>query len=131
MSHEDDEQFNQVGEHIGISTKGINNINDIKDNNYLLKDFKLQPSDAGKFTNLSWRLLGRYIANNNYLERVDLVRCSISDEKMASLFYELTYSSSLTHLHLCHNSFGVDGLRSMVPFLNDTNLLYLNFFNNN
>jgi len=51
---------------------------------------------------------------------------------MTSLFSELTYSTSLKQLHLCGNTFGINGVRSMVPFLrNAANLSTLHFNSNN
>jgi len=139
---EDDEQFNQAfGEHTGIFDHCRYKIACIKNNKatYInrfnnsepLDKFKLFFDNADCFTNLSWRLLGRYIANNTHLARVDLIQCGITDEKMASLFYELTYSSTLKHLDLSGNSFGTEGVRNMVPFLNDTNLSRLTLNGNN
>jgi len=128
----EDEQHQQAfGEHTGLCREARDCINGIKNNHYGVNELKISSSDAEKFTDLAWRLLGRYIANNSHLEKVFLIRCGITDEKMASLFYELTYSSSLKDLYLCHNNFGIDGVRSMIPFLNDTNLSHLNFFHNN
>ena len=128
----EDEQHQQAfGEHTHICQEVRDCINGIKNNHPDVNDIKIRSSDAEKFTDLSWRLLGRYIANNSHLEKVILIRCDLTDETMASLFCELTYSSSLKDLYLCRNSFGIDGLRSMIPFLTDTNLSHLNFFKNN
>jgi len=117
---EDDEQFNQAfGEHTGISTKGINYINRIRQL-FRVKEFSLYRSDADRFTDLAWRLLGRYIANSNHLEKITLSRCGITDEKMASLFSELTHCTSLKQLDLSGNSFGINGVRSIIPLLHNS-----------
>jgi len=51
---------------------------------------------------------------------------------MASLFYELTHSTSLINLNLSVNSFGIEGVRSMIPFLqNSPNLSTLFMGGNN
>jgi hypothetical protein len=129
---DEDEQFNQVfGEHTGISIKGINDINDIR-RLRRVKEFYLQAWNARKFTDLAWRFLGRYIANNSHLTRVNLSKCDLTDQQMASLFSELTHSNSLKQLDLDDNVFGIEGLRSMAPFLrNSPNLSVLPFYNNN
>ena len=125
----DDEQFNEAfGEHTGISQRCRDCINDIRQIRRI-KDFSLHNED--RFMDLSWRLLGRYISNNSHLEKVVLINCGITDEKMASFFYELTYSTSLKELYLCGNSFGIEGVQSMIPFLTDTNLSYINLARNN
>ena len=71
---EDDEQFNQsFGEHTGISKVLRNYINDARQlSSPRAKSFSLYHYDTRRFTNQAWRLLGRYIANNNRLEKVDL-----------------------------------------------------------
>jgi len=128
----EDDQFNQAfGKHTRISLSSRKYINDMRQLARRVKDFTLKRSDADRFTDQAWRLLGRYIANNTHLEKITLNDCGISNEKMASLFYELTYSTSLRQLDLSVNSFGMDGLRSMVPLLNDTNLSYLRLSHNN
>lgn len=65
-------------------------------------------------------MLGRYIANNTYLTYFELDRCNLTDEKMAVLFGELTNSKSLQRLIIHVNGFGIEGIRSMVPFLQNS-----------
>ena len=108
---EDDEQFHQAfGEHTGIARRGRNDIYDIRRSRYHTYHFSLNPNDADCFTNLAWRLLGRYIANNTHLTNIDLSRCGIADEELASLFRELTRSNSLARLNLYGNSFAFSPL---------------------
>jgi len=126
----EEEQFNQAfGEHTGLCHEVRDYINGIKNNQpNVINELKMGSSIAEKFNDLAWKLLGRYIANNTHLEKVDLIQCGITDEKMTLLFGELTHSTSLTHLNLSDNSFGIDGLRHMVPFLqNSPNLSRLQF----
>jgi hypothetical protein len=115
----EDEQFQTAFGECDISEDILDTVRGIKNNHPDFNDIKIRSSDAEKFTDLSWRLLGRYIANNSHLKRIDLVHCNLTDGKMALLFNELTFSSSLKDLYLCHNNFGIHGLRSMVPFLTD------------
>jgi len=77
-------------------------------------------NDAENFTDLEWRLLGRYIASNTHIERLNLRNCFLNNEKMASLFGELVNSSSIETLDLDYNTFGVEGIRSVVPFLENS-----------
>ena len=84
-------------------------------------------NDAENFTDLEWRLLGRYIASNTHLKRLLLSRCTLNNEKMKSLFGELVNSSSIEMLDLDSNSqdldsetFGVEGIRLMTPFLENS-----------
>ena len=64
----------------------------------------------------AWELLSRYnVAANTYLEDISL----------------LTGSSSLETLSLTYQRFGSDGIRSIVPFLNNSpNLLQIDFSHN-
>jgi len=89
-------------------------------NQQVTNQFLLQPYDAVKFTGRAWKLLGQYIANNTHLVEIDLDCCSITDETMSSLFGELERSSSLQRLLLSDNEFSIDGVRSMIPFLQNS-----------
>ena len=121
-SEADDELYRQAfGDYSGISIHCLRSIRRIKNNlsNYNYDDTKLllDGFDAERFTNQAWRLLGRYIANNTHLYELDLDGCNLTDEKMALLFTELVKSSSLKTFHINDNSFGINGVRSMIPFL--------------
>ena len=116
----EDEEFNQAfGRHTGINQYFRNVIKFIKDNNAVLETFVINhyTYNPRQFTGMSWRLLGRYIANNTHLETLDLDECSLTDERMALLFRELVRSTSLRRLYIGNNRFGIDGVRSLVPFL--------------
>ena len=115
----EDEQFNQAfGEHTGILK--FNTIKSIKNNDPNTTVFTLGSDDVDEFTDLAWKLLGRYITNNEHLSRLDLDESRLTDEKMASLFDELVSSRSLDRLDIDGNSFGIDGVRCMVPFLQNS-----------
>jgi hypothetical protein len=51
---------------------------------------------------------------------LDLDESGLTDEKMTLLFNELTSSSSLDRLDLDVNDFGIDGVRAMMPFLQNS-----------
>jgi len=128
---EDDEQFDQAfGEHTGISIRRRDDINDIRQNE--TREFSMYFNQDG-FTDLSWRLLGRYIANSTYLEKLAIGDCSVTDENMALLFGGLLVeSTSLTNLWLADNEFGINGVQCMVTFLqNSPNLSNISFDRNN
>jgi len=108
------------GEHTGLSTGCRFIINGIKRNyigvdRLILKELIETPSL--ELSDLAWKLLGRYIANNTCLKTFSLRSCGISDEKMALLFSELTSSSSISEFDVTINEFGIEGLRSMIPFM--------------
>jgi len=77
-------------------------------------------NDAENFTDLEWRLLGRYIASNTHLKRLNLNNCTLNNEQMASLFGELLQSNSIEILNLANNTFGIEGIRSMIPFIENS-----------
>ena len=95
-------------------------INHIKDNNNVIDELSLYSEDADRFTDLAWRLLGRYIANNTHMKEVFLNSCNLTDEEMSLLFKELVKSVSLERLDIDDNRFGIDGVRSMVPLLQNS-----------
>ena len=83
-------------------------------------------------TNEEWEELGRDIANNTHLEKVDLSNGSLNDHKMSSLFRGLTRSSSIKTMILKGNELSLAGVRSMVPFSQNANSLReLNLNDNN
>jgi len=83
-------------------------------------------------TDEEWEELGRAISNNTHLTNVFLYDGALNDHKMSFLFGGLTRSSSIYDLRLFGNGFSVAGVRSMVPFLqNSINLKYLSLAGNN
>ena len=117
----EDEQFNQAfGEHTGIDEEVRVYINSIKDNVSDVYELMLRSDEIDGFTDLAWTLFGRYVANNTHLTKLDLEECSLSDEQIISLFSELTSSKSLDRLDLDGNDFGIDGVRSIIPLLQNS-----------
>ena len=83
-------------------------------------------------TNEEWEELGRDIAANNYFWFMRFTHVALNDHKMSFLFRGLNRSSSIKNMNLYDNGFGVAGIRSMVPFLqNANNLKYLFLYDNN
>ena len=82
-----------------------------------LTTLSLQCVDAEQFTDLAWELLGGYIANNDSLDDIDLSGCHLDDSNISLLFRGLAEGGPLKKLNLSHNNLGIDGIRSMVPFL--------------
>jgi len=118
---EEDEQHEQAfGEHTGIDDEVRGYVNLVKDNNYDFDRLVLRSPDVDEFTDLAWTLLGRYILNNTHLYRLDLDESRLTDEKMVSLFSELVSSRSLDRLDLDGNDFGIDGVRSIIPLLQNS-----------
>jgi len=133
---EDDQFYHAFGEHTGISKDCRDLINRIKNNakdEYGDSDLEIDTFNAENFTDMAWRLLGRYIANNIHLSELNFDDCGITDVIASLLFRELVSTSSkFKFLHITGSSFGIDGLRCMVPLLqNSERLLYINFNNNN
>jgi len=121
---EDERHRSAFGEHTGISDQCRESINRIMNNDPYRRYFVLGSGDAGKFTAMAWELLGGYIANNDHLQNIDLSRCGLlTDSKMSLLFRRLSKGGSLVVLDLERDDFGIDGIRSMVPFLKNAHYL--------
>ena len=71
-----------------------------------------------------WELLGRDFHGMSFKQLSITSRALDSDEKVSSLFRRLTGSNTIQKIFLCNNHFGIQGLRSMVPFLQ--HVTYLN-----
>jgi len=132
MMDEEERLFNQAfGEHTGISEDCREDIRFIKNNVEGARMLRLCISDARRFTDLAWQLLGQYISNDTELNELDLDGCDLTDQQMASLFSELV-RSPLSELDIRNNSFGIDGVRCMIPFLeNSPNLSVIDLSRNN
>ena len=129
---DDDNNFRHAfGEHTGISSRCREEIDRTKSNDPDLTALSLYLSDVGQFSDLALELLGGYIAKNEHLKDIDLEACGLTDAKMSLLFRNWTMGRSLSRLDLEGNEFGVDGVRSMVPFLNNARNLITLHMNNN
>jgi len=107
------------GNHTGITPKLY--FDDLKNNAINRDCLVLDSSDTASFTNLAWKLLGRYTRNNTHLTSIWFLRAPhFTDENMALLFGELSSSSSINKLKLRMSEFGIEGIRSMVPFLQNS-----------
>ena len=134
IDNEDEEQFTQVfGEHTGIASSCLARIDEIKNNDPNVEKLQIRSFDRFPDTLIAWELIGRYIANNDCLLEIDLSGIDLTDEQMAILFNSLVKSRSLIMVILNDNEIGMNGIRSMVPFLkNSPNLHRINLgFNNN
>ena len=123
---EEDEQFRQVfhGE-CDIGEECLDTIGNIKNNYTNTTDLHIN-SNEEIITYLGWRLLGRYIANNTHLIRIAL------EGPVETLFESFVRSSSIELLVLDSNYFGINGVRSMIPFLqNSPQLVDLTISDNN
>ena len=115
---DDDERHEEAfGDHIGISSLCRDEINHIKNNNLYVSGFSLEKHDADLFSDLAWELLGRYIAGNAQMERINLSQCGLTDSNTSILFRGLDKCIPLTDLELSANLFGIVGIQRMLPFL--------------
>ena len=83
--HHDEEQFElafgQIYNHLQDEMR------DIKNNNPLVKSFFIfDRDDVNGFTDLSWKLLGRYIANNTHLQELQLSGIGFRMQLLCSYF---------------------------------------------
>ena len=119
---DEEEQFKQAfGEHVDIPDECREQINNIRtiDQEHTFKIDSIHT--ARQLTDKAWQLLGGYIANCTYLDTLDLDSCDLTDQQMTSLFKGLVRSESLTDFGIKFSpSFGVEGVRSMVAFLENS-----------
>ena len=94
----------------------------VKDNNPHLKIF--QGSMMGlssSLTNEGWEQIGKDVSNNTHLEIINLHTGVLNEHTMKSFFRGLTSSITIKNVNLSNNV-GIR-VRSMVPFLQNTNCL--------
>ena len=78
-----------------------------------------------------WEKIGRAIANNIHLRKVQLTWSYLNDETMPFLFRGLTGSNNIEDMVFHTNDITSAGVRTMLPFLqNANNLTYLNLRGN-
>jgi hypothetical protein len=73
-------------------------------------------------TDLDWYWLGSDISNSTHLENVSLLG-ALNDHKMSFFFRGLTRSTSIKKADYSNNGFSLAGVRSMVPFLQNSDSL--------
>ena len=121
MEEAEQHQFNRAFvEYTGISEVTCGYIKAIRNNDPDVNCLKIRSDDADDFTDLAWQLLGRYIANNIQLTRLVLDECNLTDEIMTPLFSELIGSESLQRLDLDGNEFGIEGVRRLTSFIQNS-----------
>ena len=126
---EEDEQFRQVfnGE-CDISEECLDTVGDIK-NNHPYRTHLYINSNEDILTELAWRLLGGYIANNTHLTQIMFE--GGEDARISTLFESFVRSSSIKALALDDNHFGINGVQEMLPLLlNSPQLVDLSIINN-
>jgi len=105
---------------------GNHDINLIMNNDPDLKHFSLETVGAGSLFGVAWELLGRFIADNDYLETISLsTGHHLTDTEMILFFNGMKNGSAAKEFTLSGNSFGLSGIRSMVPSLCSWNLTNL------
>ena len=82
--------------------------------------------DSQHISNAGWEVLGSYIANNNHLEHINASHLSLTDDQLTSFFKYLNGgSNSLQDYICCNNQIGIDGIKSMMSFLQSSSNLSL------
>ena len=106
----------------------------IKDNDPNMKIIEIYGDGEERIDNVTndeWEQFGHDVANNTHLKDLCLSDGTLNNQKMTSLFRGLTGSNSIEEVHLTDNRLGVEGVRSMVPFLqNASNLKILSVIGN-
>ena len=114
---EEDEQFRRVfNGDCDISEECLDTINNIKNNYPNTTDLHINSSEE-ILTELGWRLLGGYIANNTHLARIVFEGPDLTEARVSTLFESLVRSLSIELLVLDDNRFGINGVQQMLPFL--------------
>ncbi|KAL7536824.1 hypothetical protein ACHAWF_005571 [Thalassiosira exigua] len=111
---EEDTEFDEV---FGNYSATASETKRVQENDPNLICFRMSYDALRHMPANAWELLGRYIARNTHLKRVSL---DVPDDKMPKFFEHLTNSRSIEDLTFRQNNFGVDAIRSMVPFLKNT-----------
>ena len=121
---DEDEQFQQAFGERTIPQHVRDEINDIRNNNPDNTGFSLRYQYVSQFSDLALELIGRYIASNTHLKEINLSNFSLNDSTISNIFRRLSQGHQvLEELHLIENQIGPNGIRSMVPFLKNSQQL--------
>ena len=124
---EDHEAFQSANE-----TRRKLNVHKIKRLKHNHPDSKNVSLSHEAFSTQAWEKLGLYIASNDHVECMSLRQCNLNDDNMSVFFKGGAGAKNTTKvLTLYNNSFGSSGVRSLVPFLQNSNLTSLNVSMNN
>ena len=127
-NREEQEEDKAFGEHTGISPYIRKVIKKIKNND---------PNTTKFMTSLA-RVTTKKFTNNTHLTHLDIDGCHLTCINVSALCRELDSVVSLKRLDfkkyancISHSSFGIDGLRHMVPLLQNSPILSnINFSHN-
>ena len=129
----DDEPSDSDDSSASMEEMLLNALQMIKENEPQLKEL-IWSSNYDYIQNMTdeeWEELGRDIANNTHLTKVELNHRALNNNRVSFLFRGLTRSSSMKELQLDNNYLDTIGVRSIVPFLqNATNLTELDLSGN-
>ena len=120
---DEDEQFQLAFGERTIHQHVRNEINNMKNNNPDKIEFSLQYQNVSQFSDFALELIGRYIASNTHLKEINLSNFSLNDSTISNIFRRLSQGQVLEELHLIENQIGPNGIRSMVPFLKNSQKL--------
>ena len=123
----DEEQFQLAfGDQTNIPRKTRDHIFQIRYKmSFVNRAYLLDGSEVEHFSDLAWELFGRYIAKNANLQSIIIngLQGHLADAQMSYLFRGLLCSISIRNVVIRNNHIGIDGIRSMVPFLRNASTL--------
>jgi len=89
----------------------------VKVNSSQLTELHLRHLHADGFSDDGWRLLGKYIGNNNQLTHLDFSDVNLTDEITSLLSIEMQRNRSVDVINFGHTNLGVEGIRGLAPVL--------------
>ena len=135
---EEDDGDEQEQEYINAAQDAIENLlRRVRENDPETVEISSNTEYGQYFQNMSgndWEQLGLGISSNKHVRVLEFrnILNPLNDETMSSFFRGLTGSNSIEDVRLVYNDFGVEGVRSMGHFLQNTsNLTSLNITSNN
>jgi len=115
---------------IVVYMKAIHDLSLVKKNSSQLAVLELHHSYTQHFTDEGWHLLGRFIGNNNQLQRLDFSGVTLTDRNISLLSKEMRRNGSVDEITFADTSLGVEGIRRLVPVLSSKTMEYLCFNRN-
>jgi len=111
--------------------KAIHDLSLVKVNSSQLTELQLCDYYTDDFSDEGWRILSRYIGNNNQLQYLDFSEVNLTDEITALVSPEIQRNRSIASFNFAHSNLGVDGIRALAPVLSTSIEIGILCFNNN
>jgi len=115
---------------MAVYWKVLHDLSSVKKNSSEMLVLELRQPHTQHFTDEGWHLLGRFIGNNNQVQRLDFSGVTLTDRNISLLSKEMQRNGSVDEIIFADTSLGVEGIRRLEPVLRLKTMDFLCFNRN-